>query len=221
MSRYLLGRQALDRTDASHVPPVFEAAFCGFGLALAIRTDNGPPFASAGAGGLSQLAVWRIKLGVKPDRIDPGKPQQNGGHQRIHRTLKGETAAPPAATLAEQQRRFDAFRALYNQERPHEALDFATPSALYRASQTTYPRPVREPDHADGVAVRRVRSTGEIKWAGELIFVGEALIGEPVGVEESEDGEGLVRDPDVELGFVDKSGWPRQRKLPKPQQPAL
>jgi putative transposase len=216
MSRYLLRCQALDRADAAHARPVFEAAFCEFGLPLAIRTDNGAPFASVGAGGLSQLAVWWIKLGVKPERIEPGKPQQNGRHERMHRTLKGETAAPPAATLAEQQRRFDAFRALYNKERPHEALDFATPFALYRASQRTYPRPLREPDYADGVAVRRVRSTGEIKWAGELIFVSEALIGEPVGVEESEEGEWRVRYADVELGFVDKSGRLRRRQSLKP-----
>ena len=139
MSRYLLRCQALDRPDGAHARPVFEAAFCEFGLPLAIRSDNGPPFASIGAGGLSRLSVWWIKLGVKPERIEPGKPQQNGRHERMHRTLKAETADPPAASLAEQQRRFDAFRVIYNDERPHEALDFETPSALYRASPARLP----------------------------------------------------------------------------------
>jgi transposase InsO family protein len=145
MSRYLLRCEAVARPDGAHVRPVFEAAFCEFGLPLAIRSDNGPPFASTGAGGLSRLSVWWIKLGVQPERIEPGKPQQNGRHERMHRTLNAETASPPAAALAEQQRRFDAFRALYNDERPHEALDFETPARLYRVSERAYPCPLREP----------------------------------------------------------------------------
>jgi putative transposase len=216
MSRYLLRCEAVTRPDGAHVRPVFEAAFCEFGLPQAIRSDNGPPFASVGAGGLSRLAVWWIKLGVRPERIEPGKPQQNGRLERLHRTLKAETASPPAATLAAQQRRFDDFRAVYNQERPHEALDFATPASLYRASDRIYPRPLHEPDYPEDCAVRRVRSTGEIKWAGELVFVSEALIGEPVAVAETEEGEWLVRYADVELGYVDKSGRLRRRKPPKP-----
>jgi putative transposase len=216
MSRYLLRCQALDRPDGAHARPVFEAAFCEFGLPLAIRSDNGPPFASIGAGGLSRLSVWWIKLGVKPERIEPGKPQQNGRHERMHRTLKAETADPPAASLAEQQRRFDAFRVIYNDERPHEALDFETPSALYRASPRAYPCALREPAYPPGVAVRRVRSNGEIKWGGDLVFVSEALIGEPVAIEETEEGEWLVRFADVELGCIDKTGRLRRRKLPRP-----
>ena len=217
VSRYLLGCQAVARTDGAHVRAEFAEAFCEFGLPDSIRFDNGPPFASVGAGGLSQLAVWLIKLGVTPERIEPGKPQQNGRHERMHRTLKAETANPPAATLAEQQRRFDAFRAHYNHERPHEALDFATPASLYCASERAYPRPLREPEYEKDAAVRRVRSNGVIKWAGELVFVSEALIGEPVAVEETEEGEWLVRYAHVELGFVDPSGRLRRRKLSKPR----
>jgi putative transposase len=160
--------------------------------------------------------VWWIKLGVKPERIEPGKPQQNGRHERMHRTLKAETADPPAASLAEQQRRFDAFRVIYNDERPHEALDFETPSALYRASPRAYPCALREPAYPPGVAVRRVRSNGEIKWGGDLVFVSEALIGEPVAIEETEEGEWLVRFADVELGCIDKTARLRRRKLPRP-----
>jgi putative transposase len=215
MSRYLLRLEAVARTDGSHVQSEFDAAFCEYGLPLTIRSDNGPPFASVGAGGLSQLAVWWIKLGVKPERIEPGKPQQNGRHERMHRTLKADTADPPAATLAEQQLRFDAFRAVYNHERPHEALAFATPASLYRASERAYPRPLREPDYPAGTAVRRVRSNGVIKWAGDLVFVSETLIGEPVAVEETETGEWLVRYAHVELGFIDPTGRLRRRKLSK------
>jgi transposase InsO family protein len=217
MSRYLLRCQAVARTDGEHVRPVFEAAFSEFGLPFAIRSDNGPPFASTGAGGLSKLSVWWIKLGVRPERIDPGKPQQNGRHERMHRTLKAETADPPAATLAEQQLSFDRFRAIYNVERPHEALDLATPAAVYRASDRAYPRALREPGYPSDCAVRRVRSNGVIKWAGDLIFVSEALIGEPVAVEETEDGEWRVRYADIELGFIDKSGRLRRRKMARPR----
>ena len=215
-SRYLLRLQAVARPDGAHVRPEFEAAFCEYGRPLSIRSDNGPPFASVGAGGLSQLSVWWIKLGIRPERIEPGKPQQNGRLERLHRTLKAETAAPPAATLAEQQRRFDEFRAVYNNERPHEALDFATPASLYRASERSYPCALREPDYPDDAAVRRVRSNGVIKWAGDLVFISEALIGEPVAVEETEEGEWLVHYAHVELGFIDKSGRLRRRKLSKP-----
>ena len=217
MSRYLVRCEAVAQTDGEHVRSVFDAAFREFGLPLAIRSDNGPPFASVGAGGLSRLAVWWIKLGVRPERIDPGKPTQNGRHERMHRTLREDAADPPAATLAEQQRRFDAFRAVFNHERPHEALEFATPASLYIASDRVYPRALSEPDYPDDCAVRRVRSRGEIKWAGELIFVSEALIGEPVAIEETEEGEMRVRYADVELGFIDKSGRLRRRKLARPQ----
>jgi putative transposase len=217
MSRYLVRCEAVAQTDGEHVRSVFDAAFCEFGLPLAIRSDNGPPFASVGAGGLSRLAVWWIKLGVRPERIDPGKPQQNGRHERMHRTLREDAANPPAATLAEQQRRFDAFRAVYNHERPHEALEFATPASLYIASDHAYPRALSEPDYPTDCAVRRVRSRGEIKWAGDLIFVSEALIGEPVAIEETEEGELRVRYADVELGFIDKSGRLRRRTLARPQ----
>ena len=154
---------------------------------------------------------------MRPERIDPGKPQQNGRHERLHRTLKEDAARPPKATPAERQRGFDAFRAVYNHERPHEALDFATPASPYCASPRAYPCVLREPDYPAEAAVRRVRTNGCIKWAGGLVFISEALIGEPVAVEETEEGEQRVRYGDVDLAFIDNRGWPRRRKLEKPR----
>src|SRR5260370_14682074 len=220
MSRYLLRCEAVARPDGAHVRPVFEAAFCEFGLPLAIRSDNGPPFASTGAGGLSRLSVWWIKLGVRPERVQPGEPQQNGRHQRMHRTLNADTASPPAATLAEQQRRFDPFRAVYNDERPHEALDFETPACLHRVSERAYPCPFRELAYPPDAAVRRVRSSGEIKWGGDLIFVSEALVGEPVGIEETDGGEWRGRHAHLELGLLYKTRPLPPPPLPSPLQPA-
>src|SRR5262249_35530510 len=144
-SRYLLACQAVRRADHRHVQPLFDGLFCEFGLPRAIRSDNGPPFASVGARGLSRLSLWWLELGIPPERLAPGKPQQNGRHERMHGTLKTATAAPPAATLAAQQRRFNRFRREFNEERPHEALGQKPPASLYRASPRRYPCPLREP----------------------------------------------------------------------------
>lgn len=211
-SRALLRCEVVERPDHDHVRPVFEAAFCEFGLPKAIRSDNGPPFASVGAGGLSRLSVWWIKLGITPERIDPGKPQQNGRHERMHGTLKKETAKPPAATLSQQQERFDRFRREYNEERPHEALGQRTPASFYQASTRSYPCALHEPIYDGAQAVRRVRSNGEIKWGGELIFVSEVLIGEPLGISENDNGDWLVRFADVELGVIDRKHYRMTRR---------
>src|SRR5271163_1444919 len=212
-SRYLLRCQGVARPDEENVRPIFETAFEEHGLPLAIRSDNGPPFASPGVAGLSRLAVWWIKLGIRPERIVAGKPQQNGRHERMHRTLNQETATPPAESLPAQQRRFDDFREVYNNQRPHEALGQRTPASAYQRSPRPYPNRIDDPSYGGDVAVRCVRSNGQIKWAGELIFVGEALIGEPVGVVETEAGDWLVRYADVELGYI----HPQRRRLsPRP-----
>jgi putative transposase len=142
-----------------------------------------------------------------------GRPQQNGRHERLHRTLNQETATPPAASLPAQQQRFDGFRAVYNNQRPHEALGQQTPASRYQPSPRRCPERVDDPHYGQDVAVRRVPSNGQIKWAGELIFVGEALIGEPVGILETEGGDWLVRYADVELGYI----HPQRRRLsPRP-----
>ena len=187
-SRYLLGCQAQPCTATEAAQPDFERLFREHGLPRAILSDNGSPFSSRALAGLSRLSVGWIKLGIQPLLIEPGHPEQNGAHERMHRTLKAETARPPAANLARQQQRFDAFRREFNQDRPHEALGQQTPSQRYEPSARPYPRsmaPVEYPGHYE---VRKVRSSGQIKWQGELLFLSEVLIGEPVGLEEIDDG---------------------------------
>jgi hypothetical protein len=168
---------------------VFERLFREHGLPEVIRTDNGSPFASGTAvAGLSRLSVRWIKLGIRPERITPGHPEQNGAHERMHRTLKAETARPPAASRPAQQERFDRFRSVYNEERPHEALAQRTPSELYQSSTRPYPVQVPEPEYPGHFEVRSVRPSGEIKWQGGYLFLSETLDGERVGLEEAADG---------------------------------
>jgi putative transposase len=202
-SRYVLRLQALARTDAAHVWPVFDAAFREFGLPLVVRSDNGAPFASVGLAGLSSLAIRLIKAGVRPERIAPGKPQQNGRHERMHRTLKAETAAPPAADVRRQQRRFDRFRREFNEERPHEALGQVTPASVYAPPLRRWSGRLREPEYGAEAMVRRVRQNGEIKWHGALVFLSQTLAGEPVGLSETDDDRWLVRYGPLELGHID------------------
>jgi putative transposase len=203
-SRYVLRLQALDRIDGEQVWPIVETAFFEFGLPAVIRSDNGAPFASAAAGGLSRLSVRLIKAGVMPERIKPGRPQQNGRHERMHLTLKQETASPPAQTLRQQQRRFDAFRAVFNEERPHEALGQTPPAQHFDPPPRPYSGRLREPDYADDQIVRRVRGNGEVKWRGERLFLSETLIGEPVGLRETADGLFEVRYGPIVLGAIDQ-----------------
>ena len=183
-SRYLLRCQSLRGATYALVYPVFVSAFREFGLPAVMRSDNGPPFASVGLGGLSQLAVWWIRLGIRPERIQPGHPEQNGRHERLHRTLKQATAKPPRRTWRGQQQAFVQFRQEYNHDRPHEALAMQTPAHCYTPSARLFPRRLPEVEYPSSYQVRRVRSNGEIKWRGRRLFLSEALIGEPVGLQE-------------------------------------
>jgi putative transposase len=202
-SRLLLRCQALHHgIHEQYVRPLFEATFREYGLPLRIRTDNGTPFATVGAGALSPLAIWWIKLGILPERIDPGQPQQNGRHERLHRTLKAATAQPPAASIRAQQRRFDAFRHEYNHQRPHEALGQQPPMCVYVPSPRAYPRRLEAPTYAEAFEVRMVRHNGEIRWSSNTIYVSRLLVGEPVGIYEVADGW-LVRYGPVDLGLLD------------------
>jgi transposase InsO family protein len=208
-SRFLIECRILPETVEA-VQPVVDQAFRELGLPLAMRSDNGPPFASgSAAGGLTRLAVHWVKLGIRLERIDPGSPQQNGRHERMHGTLKKETSRPPAATPAEQQARFDRFRNDFNDNRPHEALGQVPPTSRYRPSPRPYPAKIEEPWYDPDHAVRRVRRNGEIKWGGDHLFLSEALVGEPVGIAETEAGDWIVRFANLDLAIIDR----RTRKL--------
>jgi putative transposase len=215
-SRYLLRCQALARTDTDHVWPVLDAAFREFGLPHRLRSDNGAPFASIGAGGLSQLSVKVIKAGVMPERIAPGKPQQNGRLERLHLTLLQDTASPPARSLRQQLERLRVFREVYNEERPHQALGNDTPAKHYVVSPRRFDGVLREPTYGPDQTIRRVRHNGEIRWQGNTIYITAALVGEPVGLSENEDGGWSVFYGPVQLGIIPHGG----DRLRKPKQGA-
>jgi len=169
-SRYLLACKALPSTEHASVQPVFERLFRDYGLPRVIRTDNGIPFATQAIRRLSQLSVWWIKIGITPELNEPSHPEQNGSHERMHRTLKHEATKPPAANYRAQQRAFDRFVLEYNEERPHEAIGQHTPHSLYRASPRPYPAripPVEYPGHFE---VRRVSRNGGIRWKYDTPF---------------------------------------------------
>jgi transposase InsO family protein len=187
-SRYLLACEGFGGPTDAATRSAFQRAFQISGLPERIRSDNGTPFAGPGVAGLSPLAVWWIRLGIGLERIERGHPEQNAEHERMHRTLKAETTRPPAANLREQQRRFATFQREYNDERPHEALEFAVPAMRYVASPRSYPRrlpPVEYPGH---FTVRRVYAHGDIRWGNRRLFVSQALAHEYVGLEEVDDG---------------------------------
>src|SRR5438067_2386037 len=181
-TRYLLRCQAVEKTDTLRVQAIFEAAFREYGMPEAIRTDNGAPFASRALAGLSRLAVWWMKLGIVPERIEAGHPEQNGRHERMHRTLKQEVAQPPAANRRQQQEELDRFRQEYNEVRPHEALEMRTPAAVYQASPRKFPVRVPEPDYPATMLIRSVRRQGHFRWKKHDVFLSEVLWGEQVGL---------------------------------------
>lgn len=201
LSRYLIEARITDPNWAG-VRCVLERVFEENGLPDAIRSDNGAPFGSTGAGGLSALSVWFLRLGIEPRYIPPSSPQHNGRHERMHRTLKEATSKPPAATAGEQQVRFDRFRMHYNEERPHEALDQTPPAKHWQPSRRLYPTRLGEPWYDADHEVRRVRYAGWIKWRGETVFIGEALGGELVGIAELENGNHMVRFCSRNLGVI-------------------
>jgi putative transposase len=204
-SRYLLGCRARRSTGYEQARPVYEELFATYGLPRQILSDNGPPFAAARAvRRLSRLSVWWIKLGITPVLIQPAHPEQNGRHERMHRTLKAETARPPAADERLQQQGFDRFRQEYNRQRPHEGIGLRTPAELYETSPRPYPHDepaVLYPGHFE---LRRVRTKGDIRWRGQRHFLSEALSGETVGLEEVDDGLWSLRFGPLLLGRYDE-----------------
>jgi len=187
-SRYVLAIAGLTSTAGQYARPVFERIFREYGVPDQIVSDNGPPFCAVSSlGGLSELSKWWIKIGSRPIRIQPGKPQQNGIHERMHRTLKEKTAMPPAHTMRGQQRRFDAFREHYNQIRPHQALGQKPPAKFVKPYARPYPRRIPDLEYPGYFQVRSVRSNGQVKWQGQLVFLSEVLTGERVGFEQLTD----------------------------------
>jgi transposase InsO family protein len=182
-SRFVFAVDGLTSTNGALAAPVFERVFREWGLPEQIITDNGSPFCAVHSiGGVSQLSKVWIKLGIQHVRIQPGRPQQNGIHERMHRTLKQHTARPPEKNMARQQKSFDAFRQEFNYVRPHQALGQERPSTLVERYRREYPNQIAEPEYPKTFSVRRVRSTGQIQWQGQMVFIGEVLIGEPVAL---------------------------------------
>ena len=214
-SRFLLMCHALPTPSTTATQEMFRRAFREYGLPERIRTDNGEPFAAASLGRLSRLSVDWIRLGIYPELIAPGAPQQNGAHERMHRTLKAETTRPAAATFAAQQRRFDRWRQTFNVERPHEALGLTPPAAHYTPSPRPYPRRLPALEYPPHVELRRVDGSGMIRWHSERLFLSHVLIGEYVGLEETGDAEWTITLGPLRLGhycareaaFVEAVTW--------------
>lgn len=208
-SRYLLRVQALERTDGESVWSVFEALFRETGLPVAIRSDNGSPFASHGIAGLSYLSVRWIRLGIRVERIEPGKPQQNGRHERMHLTLKQETTLPPQKNMRRQQEAFLRFQKEFNHERPHEALAQRCPGELYTPSPREYRDCLAAVEYPSTMEVRSIKGNGVFNWQGQVIFLGEALSRQRVGLAELAEGCWCVYFCRQPLGIVDE----RYRKV--------
>ena len=183
-TRFLLRCHALAKPEGASVRAILEAAFREYGLPSVIRSDNGTPFASTGLGGLSRLSLWWLKLGIRAERITPGCPQQNGRHERFHRTLHEELTCTPAATLAAQHQAFQAFRQMYNEERPHAALGGQVPASIYTSSPRPYHPGLQDFRYPEHLAVRIVRANGCVKWRSRDLFISEVLGGEQVAFEE-------------------------------------
>lgn len=208
-SRMILCCEGHDGTRHDSARHSFELTFKRYGLPDAIRSDNGTPFASAGTARLTRLGVWWLKLGIKLQRIRPGRPQENGRHERMHRTLKAETARPPASNMTRQQGRFDAWVEEYNFERPHEALDGATPASRYEVSLREYPGEVADPEYPGHYEKRRVKPEGTLRLRGVQVYLSEALGNELVGAVEVADGEWRLKFGSLELATFDE----RRREL--------
>jgi transposase InsO family protein len=207
-SRMLLACEAMDNTRGDGAQNVFQQVFERYGLPGAIRSDNGAPFASQAIAGLSRLSVYWLRLGIRLERIEPASPQQNGRHERMHRTLKAETTRPAGANMLQQQERFDRFQDIYNNERPHEALGQVPPATLYRPSIRRPASTLLEPEYPLHDLVLRVRPSGHVYVPGSgrgagAVFLSSALAGERIGLRELDDHTWLVSFLHLDLGLLD------------------
>ena len=215
-SRFMIGTTALSSTASLPVEIAFTRHFKEYGLPKVIRSDNGVPFASPSAiGRLSKLSVWWIRLGIRPERIDPGEPQQNGTHERMHKTLKADATRPPSSSLSEQQLRFDRFRREYNDERPHESLGQETPASCYSASTRSFPARLPDLSYPGHCEVRVVTQSGAINFGGRRFQISTALTNQELGLEETDDDLWTVSFGPLVLGtlhypsstFIDEVRW--------------
>jgi transposase InsO family protein len=219
-SRYLLRCTALESTKEESAIRVFEGVFQEFGLPEIIRSDNGVPFASTGVGGLTRLAIWWIKLGIVPERIEPGHPEQNGRHERMHRTMKAEATRPPGENLAAQQRLLDRFRHQYNDIRPHEAIGQKTPMSRYSVSRRAMPATLGSPTYEEPLLAKRLDDSGRLRVFGAKVTLTKLLAREEVGVEEHEDSSMTVYFGPLRLGEVRRKDkevvFDRELSAPRP-----
>ncbi len=202
-SRYILCCQALEGPRYEPTRSCLESIFREYGLPDAIRSDNGTPFAGKSIGGLTRLMIWLIMLGIIPERIKKGCPQENGRHERMHRTLKSDALDPIAENMKEQQKAFDLYMYDYNHERPHESLNDLTPSDYYVKSKRPYVERPHLSDYDHDYLVRQVRHSGEIKFKGRLFLITRLLTGQPVGLKEIDDGLWQLQFSFYVLGSID------------------
>lgn len=202
-SRFLLCCQIAAKTDRLHVEALFDAAFREYGMPRVIHTDNGAPFASRAPGGLSRLSMRWIRLGIVAQRSRLASPQDNGRHERMHRTLKHDTLRPPARDPRRQQEAFDHFQQIFNGERPHEALDYRTPASCYSRSTREFPRRVPEVEYEAGTLIRRISQKGEMKWKGERTFLSEVFAHEAIGLRPNDERYCEVLYGPVLVGWFD------------------
>jgi len=219
-SRFLISCESLEDTKGAGAQPVFEAAFEEYGIPEAILTDNGSPFASNGLLGLSRLSIWWMRLGIKLHRIVPGHPEQNGRHERMHLTLKLDTTRPASGNLLQQQEKFDLFRDIYNQERPHESLEMKCPSEFYQPSGRAFPKVLPEMTYPLHDSMKLVSVNGSIKIGGIACHLSTALAYQPVGIREEDFGLWRISFMDLDLGLYDEEEK-KFKPFVNPSQPAL
>lgn len=207
-SRYILGCDAMAAIDDEQAREATTSLFREYGLPQFMRSDNGPPFASTGLAGLTKLSAFWMRLGIVLERIQPAHPEQNGRHERMHRTLKRETTRPARSNILQQQESFDAFVLEFNSERPHEALAMKRPAQLYTRSSRSFPERLPDPDYPTHDDVVTVNSAGSITLPGRRgrPYLSSALSGQPVGIQEADDGRWLATFMHLDLGYFERDG---------------
>lgn len=213
-SRFLVRCVLRPGKGIAHVKPVLTAAFMEYGLPAAIRSDNGSPFASRAPLGLSALSVWFMRLGIEHERIEPGKPQQNGRHERMHLSMLVDQRGAVTGSMRQEQKRLNLWRDEFNYDRPHEALDFRTPASCYAASSRAMPHRLPEIKYRTGIHVRMVDIVGKVGWKGRDLFLTEALRYQRVGFEAIGDGLWRVWLAQLELGEFDERAHKMNWKNP-------